>query len=160
MGKKLSAYNLYMRKALKGKMAGKTKAQRKAVFKAAARGWNKGKPRSKPRSSKPKSRASPSRRAKPTGGTRRMAKSSFNMNKIYGLIRKAAIVVPAVDLAMQIGVSNEHKVKVGIMWYFGWDPWSHKFRWEQLWNGWGPAVGAQVITRIIPAISKLIRGIF
>ncbi len=39
MGKpkrKLSAYNLYMRKALKGKLAGKTKAQRKAIFKRAA----------------------------------------------------------------------------------------------------------------------------
>lgn len=88
-----------------------------------------------------------------------MTKNSFNMNKIYGLIRKAAIFIPAADIAMQPW-SNEDKVTIGTRWYFGWDRTQHKFVWSELWKGWGPAVGAQVITRVIPAINRIIRSIF
>ncbi len=154
--KKLSAYNQYMSKALKGKMTGKTKAQRKAIFKAAAKGWKKGK--STPRSSKPKSRASPSR-ANPTGGKGRMG-NSFNMNKIYGAIRKLAIFIPAVDIAMRSEWSNETKITNGLLWYFGWDRTTSSFKWSSLWKGWGPAIGAQIVTRVIPAINRFIRGFF
>ncbi|GAG72218.1 unnamed protein product, partial [marine sediment metagenome] len=47
-----------------------------------------------------------------------MAKSSFNMNKIYGLIRKGAVFVPAIDIAMQPW-STEDKITIGTRWYFG-----------------------------------------
>lgn len=153
--RKLSAHNKCMSRELKGNLSGKTKAQREKIFSAAARKCSR-ETKKTSTSSKPKSRASPSR-ANPTGGTRRMG-NSFNMNKIYGIIRKVAVFVPAADLVMNASLGNQDKVKYGIMWYFGWDPWSHKFRWEQLWKGWGPAVGAQVITRVIPAINKIIRS--
>lgn len=88
-----------------------------------------------------------------------MTKNSFNMNKIYGAIRKIAIFVPAIDLAMQ-PIPNSEKVKIGISWYFGWNPYTHRFEWQNLWKGWAPAIGAQVVTRVIPAISKFIRSFF
>jgi len=161
MGKpkrKLSAYNLYMRKALKGKMTGKTEAQRKAIFKKAARGWNKGKPKSTSRSSKPKSKAS-APKSNPAGGTRRMGKSTFNMNKIYGLVRKGAIFLPAVGIAMRTDLTPEWKIRLGIRDYFGYDIVTGIFRWQDVMRGWTPAIAAQVITRVIPAIGKLIRSI-
>ena len=155
--KKLSAYNLYMRKALKGKLTGKTKAQRKAIFKAAAKGWKrKSNPRPKPKSAgKPK--RSSGRSSTKTGG-RRMGNKGFNTNKIYGAIRKIAIFVPAASIAM-MPIPLEEKLKIGQSWYFGWNPYTNRFEPENLWKGWGPAMGAQVVTRIPALINKLL-GMF
>jgi len=86
-----------------------------------------------------------------------MTKNAFNMNKIYGVIRKAAVFVPAVDI-LTMNVPNASKVSIVSRWYFGWDRVAHKFVWTELLKGWGPAIGAQVITRVIPAINKIIRS--
>jgi len=157
--KKLTKYNECMSRELKGKLSGKTKAQRAAIFKAAAKKCSRGTSKKASKPSKPKSRASPSR-ANPTGGTRRMTKNSFNMNKIYGAIRKVAIFIPATSLVATSGMSNETKITHGLRWYFGWDRVTNSFKWDQLWRGWGPAIGAQVITRVIPAINRIIRSFF
>jgi len=157
--RKLSAYNLYMRKALKGKMTGKTKAQRKAIFKTAARGWNKGKPKSISRSSKPKSRASPEKRSNPKGGNRRMGKSTFNMNKIYGGVRKVALFAPAVARAMEPGQTPEWKIKAAIQDYTGWSFWSNDWKLERAATGWMPFIFATVITAVVPKISRFVKGL-
>ena len=158
MGKKLSAYNLYMRKALKGKMTGKTKAQRKAIFKAAARGWNKGKPRStsrsKPRTGGSSRSRSTTRRSNTTMGKR----GGFNTQKIYKLIRMAAIALPAAAIVMGPG-TGEQKLKTGVLQYFGYDMNSGTFRWEDLAKGWTPAVAAIAVTYGIPKLAGLIRGL-
>ncbi|GAI45789.1 unnamed protein product [marine sediment metagenome] len=84
----------------------------------------------------------------------------FNMNSIYGAIRKVAIFIPAADIVMRTGWSTETKITNGLLWYFGWDRTTSSFNWSALWKGWGPAIGAQVVTRVIPAISKFIRSFF
>jgi len=152
--KKLSAYNRYMSKALKGKMTGKTKAQRKAIFKAAAKGWKKGK--STPRS-QPKSRASPAK-GNPTGGNRRMAKNSFNMSKIYGLVRKSALFAPAAIRIAQKGFTEDAGIHI-VKDYLGIDMRTGLFLLGNLRRGWEPFVYANVITRVIPKIGSFIKGL-
>ena len=158
--KKLTKYNKCMSRELKGNMSGKTKAQRAALFKAAAKLCSSKTPKKHGMRglvvTRPKSGASTSK-SNPSGGTRNMTKNSLNMSKIYGLVRKVAIFIPAITLAMT-PAPMEQKIKVGTKWYFGWDTDTGTFSWQDLWKGWGPAVGAQVITRVIPAINRIIRS--
>jgi len=159
MGKpkrKLSAYNRYMSKALKGKMTGKTKAQRKAIFKAAAKGWNKGK--STPRSSKPKSRATTSR-SNATGGTRQMPKNSFNMSKIYSLANKVAFVAPYAGIALDPTHSPLWKVNRGIAYLSGYDMLANTWDFENLKKGWLPYVATKIVTAVVPKITSFVKGL-
>ncbi|GAG56875.1 unnamed protein product [marine sediment metagenome] len=155
MGKKLSAYNLYMRKALKGKMAGKTKAQRKEIFKAAARGWNKGKPkstsRSKPKSGGSSRSSSTTRRSKTTMG-------KFNTQKLYKLIRLAALVAPAAYHAVRPG-TPEYKARNIIMRYTGFDLNDGQFRGQYLLEGYGPLLGATLATYGLPKLAGFLKGL-
>ncbi|GAI29260.1 unnamed protein product [marine sediment metagenome] len=155
--KKLSAYNRYMSKALKGKMTGKTKAQRKAIFKAAAKGWKKGK--STPGSSKPKSRASPSR-GNPTGGTRTMSRrNSFSMAKIYKAVRIVSLAAPGVMTALRTDLSPEHKIQKGLAMYTGVSP-DGTFRLSDLKMGWEPFFWASIVTSVVPKLISFVKGIF
>ena len=140
--RKPSAYNKHIGREMQ---AGRT-------MKQAAASWKK-------KGSKSKSRASPKKRSNPTGGTRTMAKGGFNMNKIYGAIRKVAIFIPAADIAMQPW-STADKITIGTRWYFGWDRTTHQFVWSELLKGWGPAIGAQVVTRVIPLVNRILRSFF
>lgn len=157
MGKKLSAYNLYMRKALKGKMAGKTKAQRKAIFKAAARGWNKGKPRSTSRS-KPKS-ASSRRSSSTPRRVNRMGTNTFNTQKLFSLLRKASLIAPAAGVVMS-SASPQTKVVQGIELYTGYNIETGMFHFEALKRGWTPYVVTSLVTHGIPKLIGLMKGLF
>ena len=156
MGKKLSAYNLYMRKTLKGKLAGKTKAQREAIFKAAARGWNKGKPRSTSRS-KPKSGSS--KRSSSNTGGRRLGKSVFNTQKIFSLITKGALAAPAVAIALAGGTAEE-KVMRGLYAYTGYDYRSGQVNLAHAFETYKPYLFTKVIQAVIPKIGSFIRSVF
>ncbi len=159
MGKpkrKLTKYNKCMSVQLKGKMAGKTKAQRAAMFKQAAR-YCSGKTSKKPSTvSKPKSRASPSRR-NPTGGTRRM--TTFNMSKIYKWVRIGGVLLPAATTIFKPGLSAAQKGKQLSLDYFGFNPDDGSFKWERLSRGWLPGIAATVITIGVSKIGSLIRSI-
>ena len=157
MGRKLSAYNLHMKRELKGKLSGKTKAQRKAIFKAAARKW-KGKGKTASRS-KPKNRASPSRRAKPKGVRRNMTKNTFNMNKIYSLANKAAFFAPYVGLALDPGITPARKVNFGISFLTGYNMDTGVWSFESLKRGWLPYVATKLTTAVVPKIASFVKGL-
>ena len=154
--KKLSAYNLYMRKALKGKMKGKTKAQRKAIFKAAAKGW-KGKGKSNPRS-KPKSRAS-APKSNSTGGTRNMKKNSFNMSKIYSLANKAAFAAPYIAVALDPSHTPEYKVKKGLGLLTGFSLFTNTWNFDLLRQGWEPYFWSKIVTTVVPKAINFVKGL-
>lgn len=159
MGKptrKLTPYNKCMSRQLKGKMKGKTKAQRAAMFKAAAKRCSKNPSRKSPASSKPKSRASAAGRSNPTGGTRRV--TTFNTQKMYGLIRKGAVVLPAAMIIMGPG-TTEAKANHLSRAYMGYDFVTKTFKWEYLLQGYMPAIGAAVMTTVVPKIGSFIRGL-
>lgn len=154
MGKKLSAYNLHMKRELKGKMKGKTKAQREKIFKDAARKW-KGKSTSR---SKPKSRASPSK-AKPTGGKRKMTKGSFSMNKIYSLVNKAAFIAPYAGVALDPSLSNEAKVNRGLAYLTGYSMSEGRFDFAWLRKGWEPYFWSKIVTSVVPKALNFVKGV-
>ena len=157
MGKKLSAYNLHMKRSLKGKMKGKTKAQRKAIFKAAARAWKskkKGnpKPRSKPKSGGSRRGSSTTRRSNRVG-----RKGGFNTQKLFKLIRLGALVLPAAGIAMS-GVSTQEKLNYLRSAYFGVRG-DGTFHLEDLARGWLPYLASIGVTYGIPKVAGLIRGL-
>lgn len=160
MGKpkrKLTKYNKCMSRELKGKLSGKTKAQRASLFKAAAKRCS-GKTRSA--SSKPKTRVSPKKRSNPSGGTRNMTKNSFNMSKIYGLVRKLSLAAPAIGIIIDPSLTPWQKMDKGTRIYSGYSFSQKKWKWEWLMEGWMPYIGTSVMTRlIIPGINKMIRWI-
>lgn len=88
-----------------------------------------------------------------------MGKSTFNMNKIYGLTRKAAIVLPAAITILGPGTPQQKGKQLSLD-YFGVNPDDGSFKWERLQRGWMPGIAAQVVTRVIPAVGKLIRSLF
>lgn len=162
MARKLTAYQSYMRRALKGKMKGKTKAQRKAIFKAAAKGW-KGK-------SKPKRRSNPvRRRSKPRSSSNkspkrggRMAKGFLNTQTIMSLVRKGSLVLPAAYRLMEnrpLGGPGG-KLAYIIADYTGFSVGDGSFDWSRLVRGWGPYVFSSLITTGIQKLTSMIRRLF
>jgi len=158
MAKKLSAYNQYMRKALKGKLKGKTKAQRKAIFKAAAKGWKgqKTKTRSNP---KPKSRSIVKRsRSNPTtkrGG--KMGRGFLSTQSLMKYVRIGALGAPAISTLMDANLSTQRKFKEVIRKYTGWESDNARWNYQNLLEGWLPYLGAVLVTYGIPKVASMIR---
>ena len=75
-------------------------------------------------------------------------------------MRKAALFLPAIGIATNPTWSTESKITIGVRQYFGYDRNTGKFEWSELWKGWGPYIGANVVTRVVPALNKLIRSLF
>lgn len=161
MGRKLSAYNLHMKRELKGKLSGKTKAQRKAIFKAAARKW-KSKGKRKPASrSKPKSGGSkrkPVKSSSKTGG-RRMGKNSFSTQKIFALVRKGALAAPAIGVALDPSLTPQEKARVGFQKYTGVDMRTGKFHFNSLREGYEPYFWTSLATHGIPKVISFVKGL-
>lgn len=152
---KLSAYQRYMSRTLKGKMKGKTKAQRKSIFKAAAKGWKKGssKPKAK---SKPKSKGS----SKPKSGGSMSRKGSFlSWVKIKSWIRKIALVAPAAGRALGPGTIQQ-KVNGAIADYTGYAMWDGSWSWQRLLRGWTPYVASIAVTEGVDLVKRLMRSLF
>jgi hypothetical protein len=157
MAKKLTAYQQHMRRELKGKMKGKTKAQRKALFKAAAKKYKT--------KSKPKSKSSQSTRGRgrgksqsQSGRSSRVAKNSFNMSKIYGLMRKGALILPAAGIALGPGTPQQ-KANLASRAYFAYDLQTRQVKLEWAKEGWVPFLVANVLTRVVPKVGNFIRGL-
>lgn len=85
-------------------------------------------------------------------------RGAFNTNKLFGLVRKAALVAPAIAIAVG-PATPENKLKLGIRQYTGFDINTGTWSWENLMKGLGPYAGAVVATYGIQKLGSLIRGI-
>jgi hypothetical protein len=158
MARKLSAYQLHMKRALKGKMKGKTKAQRKAIFKAAAKSYRGGK--SKPRT-RTRSRSVSRARSKPrtrTKGTNPMAKRRgfLNTSTFMKFARLFALAAPAAAVAIGPGTPQD-KIKEGGRIYTGFDMNTGQWSLANLAQGWLPYIGTALATFGISKIIGMIR---
>lgn len=139
--RKPSAYNKHVGREMR---AGKT-------MKQAAASWKK-------KGSKPKSQASPKKGSKPTGGTRRMGKNTFNTQKIFSLMTKAALLGPAFIIATGSG-DMTHKMKEGIHSYTGLNFATRGFDFEYALNTYKPYIFMKIIGAVVPKIGGFIKSL-
>lgn len=139
--RKLSAYNKYIGREMR---AGKTMKQAAASWKR--KGSKKSSPKKKTGKSNPK------------GGTRTMAKNSFNMNKIYSLANKVAFVAPYASIAMSAH-TPQHKVELGVYYLSGWRMWDSTWSFEGIKKGWTGYVATKIITALVPKITSFFKGL-
>lgn len=78
--------------------------------------------------------------------------------KMFGLLRKAALVAPAVGIAIG-GGSGFDKMARGLEGYTGYNIVTQQFNSQPLKNTYLPYIGATVISAGLPKISKLIKGL-
>lgn len=163
LAKKLSAYNRYMARALKGKMRGKTKAQRKAIFKAAAKGWKK-ESRTRTRIKKgAMKRATTQYRSRSRTKTRKSnpvsKKRGFLSTQTFmKFARLAALAAPAAAVAMGTGDAPT-KIQEGIRIYTGYNMADGSFSLANAAQGWLPFVATSVLTYGISKLNGIIRRI-
>ena len=74
------------------------------------------------------------------------------------MIRQVGLVAPAIGIAMGTGTPQD-KINAAIAVYTGYDIAAKNFDPSRLLQGWGGFIGANLMTRAVPAINKLIRGI-
>lgn len=162
MAKKLSAYNRYMRAALKGKMKGKTKAQRKTIFKAAARGWKKESKTRKRIKTGAMKRATTRYRSRPKTKTKTRSNPTVSKRRgflttstFYKFARLAALVGPAAVIATGPGTAQA-KIQAGLTAYTGMDA-SGGWSLGNLARGWLPFIGTSLVTHGISKVIGMIR---
>lgn len=85
-------------------------------------------------------------------------KGGFNTQKVFKLLRLAALALPAAGVAMESSTPAS-KINKAMRMYTGYSSSERQFKWEWLAEGWGPYVGAVVATYGIPKLTGLIRGI-
>lgn len=137
--KKLSAYNRHIQSEMK---KGKS-------MKQAAASW-----RGQRKTKAAKKKSSPTK----SGGKSRMGKRGFNTQKIYSIMRIAALALPAAGIAMSQDDTATKLVKAQRA-YFGWDPNKRIWSPSLMLEGWGPAIGATVVTALVPKLGSMIRKI-
>jgi len=124
-------------------------------MKAAARSWRGGK-------SKPRRKATPktkrrSIRSRVTGG-RKVARGGFNSQKMFKLLRMAALVAPAAADFVKYDRPYD-KARYILKHYTGYDIYTQRFELGDLAGGYAPYVGAILATYGIPKLAGIIRGI-
>jgi len=123
---------------------------------AAARSWKgKGKSKAKPKAkAKSKSKVA---RAK-TGRKKTVAKrGGFNQQRVFKIVRLAALALPAVGIAMS-GASTANKISQAKREYFGIAP-DGRLDLASLAKGWGPFALSIALTYGIPKMAGLLRGL-
>jgi hypothetical protein len=166
-----------MSRELKKQMKGaKTKAQRQAAFSRAAKICSGKSPSARSRvtaavksyrARKTAQRATraaarKTRRAakKPKArSVKNTAKGGLTMNKLYSLIRKGALLAPAVASIMNPATSGQQKISDVIANYTGYSITDGTFNWARLAAGYAPYLGAILVTKGIPKLSSIIRGL-
>ena len=133
--------------------AWKTKgATKKNALKRAWAAFRRAKGSSKSSLKKGKTTRKTKRKSNPKGGNRRMGKNTTA--RLFKLVRLGALAAPAISYAMG-GGSGEDKVKSIMHAYTGYR--DGKFDFHKLAIGWGPYLGAIVVTYGIPKLAGLIR---
>lgn len=134
----LTPYQKHVKKEMKG---GKS-------MKQAAKSWR----------AKKKGRNTRSRSSSTTSS--RSRNTMMNTNKIYGLIRKAALLAPAIGTALDPHYDTpEKKIRHGLRKYSGYNYATGEFRWEWLAEGWLPYLGAKLGTEVVPRVGNMIKGL-
>ena len=78
---------------------------------------------------------------------------------MFGLVRKLALVAPAIGIAMGGGTGPKDKIDRGVLAYTGYNMATQKFDGiAPLKNTYLPFVSASVITTGIPKLTSFIRG--
>jgi len=147
--RKLSAYNRHVQKHMK---AGRTMKQAAASWKSGGR--SKYSIRSKVKRVVRGKR--PARLGNPNRGGRKVAKG-FNTQKMFKLIRLAALAMPAAGVAMGPGSAQE-KILSALQLYTGARP-GAPFRADKLAEGWMPFLAATAVTYGIPKLTGILRGL-
>jgi len=126
-------------------------------MKAAARSWRGGKSKPRKRAAPKTKRRSVRSRVK-TGGRKVARRGGFNTQKIYKILRMAALALPA-GVRVTQGFAPDVTIKNILMDYTGYNSWSGKMEFDKLMAGWGPYLGAVVTTYGIPKLIGLLRGL-
>jgi len=93
----------------------------------------------------------------PKGG-RKVAKGGFNQQKLFKLVRLAALAIPAAEVLISQDSMQNKMVRLGKR-YTGFDMTTGRFDLGHLAVGYGPILGATLATYGIPKLAGIIRGI-
>lgn len=150
--RKPSKYNLFIKRMTKGG---------KMTLKQAAARWRKGGARAKPSTRAAPRRTAPRRtaprsRPKPIGGKKKVA--GFNTQKIFKVIRTAALIMPVASVVMGAGTPQQ-KISQVLANFTGYDINTGTFAAHRLAKGWGPFVVANLVTHGIPKLNSFIKGV-
>ena len=85
-------------------------------------------------------------------------KGGFNTQKIFKFVRIGALALPAIATAMNPSLTPHQKLRTAAMDYFGVNIDNGSFNFGSLAKGWGPFVGATVVTYGIPKLTSILRS--
>lgn len=138
---------------LKGKL---TRKQAQRVFKRAIKKLGRSSSKTGKRS---KTKTTRKRRKNPMTRRRRGRRRGKNPTAtLYKLVRLGALVAPGLFVAVGPGTARSKVMSAGRM-YTGFDIRDGSFHAHDLLKGWGPFLGAVVLTYGIPKIGGIIRRI-
>ena len=146
--RKPSAYNLHVGREMR---QGLSMAQ-------AAKSWKK---KAKP-TRKRVARKAPKKKVKRKMAKKRTyrRKNGFSQAKMFGLVRKLALVAPALGVALGQGSSPKDKFDRGVLAYTGYNMATQKFDgMAPLKNTYTPFLAATLITAGIPKIAAFVKGV-
>ncbi len=87
-------------------------------------------------------------------------KNGFSQAKMFGLVRKLALVAPALGVALGEGSSPKDKFDRGVLAYTGYNMATQKFDgMAPLKNTYTPFLAATLITAGIPKIAGFVKGV-
>ena len=145
--RKPSAYNRHVGREMR---RGLTMAQ-------AAKSWKK---KAKP-SRKRVVRKAPKRKSRKMAKKRTYRrKNGFSQAKMFSLVRKLALVAPAIGVALGEGSGPKDKFDRGVLAYTGFNMATQKFDgMAPLKNTYTPFLAATLITAGIPKIAAFVKGV-
>ena len=146
--RKPSAYNRHVGREMR---RGLTMAQ-------AAKSW---KNKAKPSRKRVVKRVSKKRKVRKMAKKRTYRrKNGFSQAKMFGLVRKLALVAPALGVALGAGSSPKDKFDRGVLAYTGYNMATQKFDGlAPLKNTYTPFLAATLITAGIPKIAAFVKGV-
>lgn len=90
---------------------------------------------------------------------RRRGNSGFNQQKIFGLLRKGALLAPAAVTLLGSGDAMQ-KAKQLCIKYLCWNPDDGSVKLERAVHGYGAWAATTLVTYGVPKIASFIRGLF
>lgn len=85
--------------------------------------------------------------------------NGFNQNKVFSLVRNAALFAPAAQSFME-GRDPKDKIQIAIERYTGWNMNTAKFNPGKLLEGWGPWIASKIMTQAVPKLVNQLGKIF
>jgi len=92
-------------------------------------------------------------------GRKKRRKSGKSILKtFYKFVPVVALAAPAASVAMG-SASPKEKIRVGVLWYTGWDMNNNRFDFGQLTKGWGAFVASSLVVLGIQKLRGIVRGL-